>query len=112
MQRSHSDTCQKVPVGSLDPGVDVAASKTTLVERKRSETLTLDAQTCCGRFGDLKSNAKQLVILPFGLGCWGSIGAMKETTDEALRMLQSQVTTYMAPLMSPVSNRTVPLSPH
>ena len=89
MQRSHSDTCQKVPVGSLDPGVDVAASKTTLVERKRSETLTLDTQTRCSRSGDLKSNAEQLVSLPFGLGCWGSTGAMSKTMDEVLRMLQS-----------------------
>ena len=61
----------------------------TLVECKTVEVLTLDAQMHCGWSGDLKSNAEQLVSLPFGLGCWGSTGAMLKTTDEVLRMLQS-----------------------
>ena len=60
-----------------------------LVERKRLETLTLDVQMCCGQFGDLKSNTKQLVILPLGIGCWGSTGTMLRTMDETLHMLQS-----------------------
>ena len=89
---SHPKILQYVPMGSINPSVDAAISNSnleTLVERKMAEVLTLDAQTCCHQFGDLENNPKQLVTLPLSLGCWGSIGAMMRTTDEALRMLQS-----------------------
>ena len=98
---------QSVAMGSLDPDVDKAASKSyleKLVKRKMAETLTLDAQTHCSQFGDLKSNAEQLVILPLGLGCWGSIGAMLKPTDEVLRMLQSVDRLYQRDMITILGN--------
>ena len=43
----------------------------TLVECKMVEVLTLDAQMHCSWSGDLKSNAEQLVGLPFGFRMLG-----------------------------------------
>ena len=48
-----------------------------------AETPTFNAVTRSGRPGDLENNPKQLVTLPLSLGCWGSIGAMSKTMDEA-----------------------------
>ena len=77
---------------SLDPGVDVVASRSnleTLVVCWKLRRLTLDALSRCGQTGDLKSKQEGLVNLPLNAGCRGSLDTTTETTDEVIRTLQS-----------------------
>ena len=81
-----------MPVGLLDPGVDVAASRLNLemsVERVKMETLTLNALTWSSQIGDLESKGEQLVSLPLNPVCPGSLGTTLKTINEVLHKLQS-----------------------
>ena len=60
--RSHMETTPNVSIGSTDPTVDAAVSKShlqTLIERGMVERLTLDVLTRSNQIGDLKKDVRR-----------------------------------------------------